>query len=531
MRIFLKTFFRIGFLVFIVFICSGCIKNTNANTFIVANGITPPVLNPAHINTRSDERICRALFEGLVLPDAITGDAIPALAQSWQFDSTCRSITFSLRYAEWSDGKKITAQNVVDSYFYLMENCTNEENKSLLAEIIYGARAYMNKTIPKEEVGLKAIDDHTLRIDFSVPRADAVQLMASNAFVVLPTHVILENPTSWAEPSNIVTNGAFKVANLASDGTLTLIANNKYWNKDSVSLARIIFLNKEASEKTFKDFNNGKISWIPDIPFEKIESIKDNVFFIASPTTAIHYYYLNVNHKVLCNPKVRQALNLAINKIELVNEVLKGNGEPSASLILARSGWKEVQSPEFDVEKAKKLLAECDVKSKDFDETILAYNEENEIYKKTAEFVAMQLKENLNISVNIQSDKWNDFVAKRRANGFDIARGGWHSSLNEPTNFLLQLVSTDAENAGRYNNQFFDAFLRSANRSSNNAERYALLRQAEFLAVVEDVAVIPLYFEKTYQLINTKVWSGWYTNPADVHIFSTIKLNDVDVYK
>ena len=39
--------------------------------------------------------------------------------------------------------------------------------------------------------------------------------------------------------------------------------------------------------------------------------------------------------------------------------------------------------------------------------------------------------------------------SKRRANGFDIARGGWHSSLNEPTNFLLQLVSTDAENAGR----------------------------------------------------------------------------------
>ena len=129
MRIFLKTFFRIGFLVFIVFICSGCIKNTNANTFIVANGITPPVLNPAHINTRSDERICRALFEGLVLPDAITGDAIPALAQSWQFDSTCRSITFSLRYAEWSDGKKITAQMLLIHIFILWKTVQTKKTK------------------------------------------------------------------------------------------------------------------------------------------------------------------------------------------------------------------------------------------------------------------------------------------------------------------------------------------------------------------------------------------------------------------
>ena len=511
---------------------AGCIKNTNANTFIIANGTEKPELNPVKISTSADERVYRAIFEGLVSPEPVTGDAIPALAESWTFDKGARRITFTLRQAKWSDGKPITAQNVVDSWFYLMENSKNEAHRSLMGDLIFGAQAYMNNAVPKEQVGITALDSQTLRIDLSSPRADAVQYFMSSAIAVLPMHAINEKGENWAEPANIVTNGAFKVSSLSSDGTLTLLANNKYWNKDSVSLARIIFLKKGADSGTFKDFKDGKISWIPDIPFEKIREAESSRFFVSSPKTAVHYYYLNVNHKSLCNPKVRQAINLAIDREELVKNVLNGNGVPTASLISPRSGWKEVQAVEFNLEKAKELLAESGFsKSKDFDEIILGYNEENQAYKTTAEFIADSIKKNLGMTVTVQSADWENFATKRRANGFDMARGGWQSTINEPTDFLLQLVSTDRENAGRYNNPSFDSLMRTASRTTENAERLALLHQAEYIAVAEDTAIIPLYFEKSYQLINTGTWQGWYANPADIHTFSSIKLKDIELTK
>ncbi len=532
MKNFTKTFIRAAALVIFASICTSCIKNTNANTFIIANGTEKPVLNPANISTAADERVYRAIFDGLVSPDPVTGDAVPALAESWQFDKDTRHLTLTLRPAKWSDGKLITAQNVVDSWLYLMENSHNQENLSLMAELISGAQAYMNKAVPKENVGIKALNNQTLRIDFSVPRADAVQMLVSSAFAVLPMHVVTEKGENWAEPANIVTSGAFKVSNFASDGTLTLLANNKYWNKDSVSLARIIFLKRGASADTFKDFKNGKISWIPDIPFDKVREAESSPYFVSSPKTAVHYYYLNVNHKALCNPKVRQAVNLAIDREELVKTVLDGNGEPTASLIAPRKGWKEVQSVEFNPEKAKELLAESGFsKSKNTDEIILAYNDENQTYKAAAEFIADQLKKNLNIAVSVQSADWNDFVTKRRANGYDMARGGWRSSVNDPTSFILQLVSTDKENAGRYNNPVFDSLIRTAARSTDNAERLALLHQAEYIAVTEDTAILPLYFEKSYQLINTDMWQGWYTNPADIHTLTSIKLKEIEFTK
>ena len=517
---------------FCALMLAGCIKNTNANTFIIANGTEKPELNPVKISTAADERVYRAIFEGLVSPEPVTGDAIPALAESWTFDKGARRITFVLRQAKWSDGKPITAQNVVDSLFYLMENSKNEAHRSLMGELISCAQAYMNNAVPKEQVGITALDSQTLRIDLCSPRADAVQQFMSSAFAVLPMHVIAEKGENWAEPANIVTNGAFKVSSFSQDGTLTLLANSKYWNKDAVSLARIIFLKRGASADTFKDFKDGKISWIPDIPFDKVIDAQNSRFFVSSPKTAVHYYYLNVNHKVLCDPKVRQAINLAIDREELVKQVLNGNGEPTASLISPRSGWKEVQPVEFNPEKAKELLAESGFsKSKDFDEIILGYNDENSLYKETAEFIADSLKKNLGITVTVQASDWESFAAKRRANGFDMARGGWQSSLNDPTSFLLQLVSTDKENAGRYNNPAFDSLVRTANRSYDNAERFALLRQAEYIAIAEDTAIIPLYFEKSYQLINTDIWQGWYQNPADIHTFSSIKLKDIELTK
>lgn len=511
---------------------AGCIKNTNANTFIIANGTEKPVLNPAEISTAADERVYRALFDGLVSPDPVTGDAVSALAESWTFDKNARQIVITLRQAKWSDGKPVTAQNVVDSWFYLMENSKNEEHLSLMCELISGAQAYMNKAASKEDVGLKALDSQTLQISFVVPEANAVQLLLSSAFAVLPMHVVNEKGSSWAEPANIVTSGAFRVSGLAADGTLTLVANNKYWNKDAVSLARVIFLKRGASADTFKDFKDGKISWIPDIPFDKIKDVKDNKFFVSSPKPAVHYYYLNINNKVLCSAKARQALNLAVDRAELVEKILDGNGEPAASLIAPRKGWKEVQAVEFNPEKAKELLAESGFsKSKNTDEIILAYNDGNAAYKATAEFIADQLKKNLNLTVSVQSADWETFAEKRRANGFDMARGGWRSSLNEPTAFLLQLVSTDKENAGRYNNPAFDSLMRSACRTADNAERTALLHQAEYVAVAEDAAVLPLYFEKSYQLINTEMWQGWYANPADIHSLTGIKLKEIEFTK
>lgn len=84
--------------------------------FTVNNEVPPRSLDPARMSSAAERRLFMALFEGLTVPDPRTGLPSPGLARSWTASADLKTYTYRLRPATWSDGKPITANDVVRSW-------------------------------------------------------------------------------------------------------------------------------------------------------------------------------------------------------------------------------------------------------------------------------------------------------------------------------------------------------------------------------------------------------------------------------
>lgn len=505
--------FVLAFLLLLSFL--GCtFKAQNVPTLVIANGTERVSLNPLKITNRAGERLYTALFEGLVTLDPFTGDAVSALAESWEFSGDFRRITFTLRDAKWSDGKPITAQTVADSWLYALKQNPRGAYTHLMTELIEGAFLYSQDPTDPATVAVRAVDARTLSVDFTRPRADALKFMAHSAFAVLPMHIIAERGDDWETNGELVSNGPYTFTMKDNAGAITVSANKNYWNKTNVLLKRITFLPRGADDDTYRRYCNGEIDWITDISPKDAARFSMDSSLVRSPALVSHYYSLNMNNEVLADPLIRRALSLAIDREALVRDVLRGNAEVAYNLVPPMNGWLSADSTKFDVEQANKLLTDSGYEGgQKFPTLTIVYNDDG-THKAVAEFVASELRRNLKIPVVTQAEEWESFLQKRRGNGYDIARAAWQSTCADPAPFLQSLVSTDYNNDGRYANAAFDALLRKAAHTGEKQARYALLSQAESLALADEQAVLPLYFDVSYDLFNSAKWDGWYSSPC-----------------
>ncbi len=477
-----------------------------ANTFTIANGTGAVTFNPAQITNPESERIYSALFEGLVTINSETNQPEPGIAAAWHFSADNRTLTLALRKTSWTDDTPITAETVKKSWLYLLQNSSNHK-KFLMTELVKGAYPFSINQCDESEVGIEVVNDSTIKLHFNSPRPDALNCLATSAFAVLPMHVVDAAGQAWADADVLVCNGPFKLLSKDSSGTVSLTENRKYWNHGNLALARLVFLPAGASSAVYQDFKDGKIAWIAQVPENSYGLVASDGKLQKIMQPVVQYCYINNNHGTLNDVNVRKALSLAIDRQFLVENVLDGNAI-AANSIVPLEQWQDDREV-FNVEKAKELLSKAGfTDGKNFPELTLVTNTDDLRHLSVMNYLARCWKENLGISIKIEDADWTHFYAKRLRNGYELCRGGWHGFANDGATFLEQLISTDSENAGKYNNPKFDSIMRQAALSGGN-QRLALLKQAESLAIDEDCALIPLYYESELQLFDSDTWEGF----------------------
>lgn len=491
--------------------------------FILNNGSEPQSLDPSKIQGVPEHRLYMALFEGLVSYDPKTCQAIPGVAESWSRSEDGTVLTFKLRDTTWSDGTPITAQTFVDSWLYYMAPATAAEYAYMPAAVIEGAADYNSGKAGRETVGIKAVDEHTLEVKLVGPVAYAIDMMAHYSFAPLPLHAIEKYKNDWTKPGNFVGNGPFVLEEWVPQDHVSVVPNDKYWNKENVFLSRITYLPIEDTTVAYNKFRNNEIDWDTGIPLDVLDEIKLLPSYHKDSQISSYYYEFNINDPTLKDVRVRKALAMSINRQELVDKVTKGGQIAADAFCPPMTGYTPATGNAFNVEEAKKLLADAGYPNgTGFPKLTVIYNT-NDGHKKIAEYVQQEWKKNLGIDVALENMEWATFLDQRQSNNFQIARAGWVGDYMDPSNFLELCLSDSGNNDGRYTNPKYDELLKKAARLPAGDERMQLLHDAEEIMMTEDQALIPFYYYVSQNLIDLDKWDGWYTNPLDVHPYVGLK--------
>jgi len=487
------------------------------------NGAEPESLDPAVIEGVPEHNIYMCLFEGLVTYDPKTLDAVPGLAESWTVSDDALTWTFKLRKSNWSDGVPITAHTVVASWLRFLAPETAAVYAYLPGMIIKGAEAYNAGEAGPEAVAIRALDDYTFQFELNGPAPYVLGMLPHYAFAVVPMHAIEKYGDQWTRPGNFVGNGPFTLESWVPQDKLVMTKNNAYWDAGAVKLDKVVFYPIDEENTALNMFLQGDIDWIEQVPSARLDEMKLRNDYHNNAAFITYYYEINHTIKPFDDVRVRKALAMAIDRKEIVERVTRGGQFPAYGLTPPLPHYPEVVAFEENFDKARALLAEAGFPGgRGFPNFSILYNT-NEGHKQIAEYVQQKWAEVLGINCTIENQEWATFLDSRQNQQFSVARAGWQGDYVDPNTFLTDLLhSASGNNDGKYNNPKFDALLAKAATMPAGQARLDVLREAEELAIGEDVALIPFYFYARSNWIDTNVWGGWYTNILDVHPYKNI---------
>ena len=491
-------------------------------------------VDPHFADSKAEQTLAGALFEGLFVPDSRTAGGIPALAERWEVDEGGREYTFYLRKTAWSDGNPLTARTFRDSWLRLLDPETGSPFYRIPSRIIEGAEEFHNGTAGREDVAVEAAEEYVLRVVLKKPFLPVEEIFSLPYFAPVPVHTLggrAENRGSTGLPAggSPVCNGPFVIEEWHSDGRITLRPRRTYRERDDIRLGRVEYRQVETEEDGYAAFRNGSIDWLINCRDPGGVFLEKKPVHIH-PAAATYYYLFQTNKPPVKDVRVRKALVLAVDRDELLAEAGVPNGSDAGAFLPARGmippvwGHDGGAAPGFDPEEARRLFAEAGFPGgKGFPEIDLLINE-SPVHRRVAETIREQWRETLGVRAALEIQNWNHYLISRRAGAYDAARAGWRSDYQDPVAFLEAFVTGSALNDGRYKNSAFDALVSDAAETVDRSERKRLCAQAEEILLREDWACIPLFHYASVNLIDTGIWGGWFGNVMDVHPLGDIYL-------
>ena len=487
-------------------------------TFVLSDepdGIDPTVTN----NSFAMYVLCNC-FDGLVTYDA-SGSIVPACAESWDISDDGTVYTFHLREGlKWSDGTPLTANDFVYSIQRVLTPATTAQYYSMMSDYIKGAKEFYEGTGTAEELGAKALDDNTLEITLLQPTSFFIDLVSMWCYFPVQKATIDANGDRWtASADTYVCNGPFKMEQINLGEGYVLVKNENYWDADNVTLEKLTFRFILDSATALTAYESGDVDGIRSIPSaDYARLVASNAGVNVVPNYGTVYYNINCSKAPYDDPLVRKALNLAIDRKTIIENVVQIDATPAFSYLAPGYGvnGKDITegrgtfglSETADVEAAQAALAEAGYPNGEGFPTLQLSYYSNDTVKKVVEAMAEMFKTNLNINVEISSNDWAIFYESVQAGDYEVAAMGWSADYLNPMSFLPLFKTGDSTNTAFYSNSKYDDLVNQVMMETDAAAAAELTLKADEV-VSEDYACIPLYYKSNNYLMKDYI-SGVY---------------------
>ena len=323
--------------------CGGGGDDTEGRTDLNwALSAEPNSLDPMAIAMMSTFTVTYAIYDNLVEANE-NGEYVESLAESYEISDDEKEYTFKLRQGvKFHNGTEMTADDVVYSI-----NRTIEK----------GWAADMTAAIDKVE----KVDDYTVKLILKKPFGAMIGSLASPYFSIMSKAYADENGEDAVERQPMGT-GAYKFVEWVNGDHITVEANEEYF-AGAPAIKKVTF--KPITDKNtglvalqagetdaFLNVNNSDISVVKD---------DENLAFYSTDLAAVLSLNMNIEAKPLDDVKVRQAINYAIKRENIIKGALEGNGTVANSSISPTcDGYSDkVAGYAYDLDKAKALLKEA----------------------------------------------------------------------------------------------------------------------------------------------------------------------------
>jgi oligopeptide transport system substrate-binding protein len=474
-------------------------------------GRDPLTLDPACASDVDSANYIVEIFGGLVTIDR-EQQIVPDIAERWDVSDDGTVYTFELRQGVLfhKEDRQVTASDVK----YSMERALDPDTQSTVAEVylgdIVGAEEFIDGDAD-EVTGIEVVDNYTLRITIDAPKPYFLaKLTYPTGFVVDRRQVegsTCFSDTNWQRRPNAT--GPFKLKEWDLGQRIVLEPNSRY-HLGAPLLGRVEYTLGGGSAITM--YENDEID-VTGVGLNDIERVRDpaeplNQEFHEAPRMDIWYIGFNVEKPPFDDPKVRQAFAHAVDKDKLIEVVLlDAVVEADGILPPGIPGFNEdLQGLEFDVEKAKQLLAESKYGGPEgLPDIEIVSSGRGASVGPVSEAILFMWEENLGVNISTRQTEFATFLSDLRDGEYQMFELGWVADYPDPENFLkIQFHSGSNNNYSRYANSEVDRLLEEADTEADEATRMSLYQQAEQI-IVNEAPWIPLFHDKFSVLIKPYV--------------------------
>jgi len=482
-------------------------------------GAEPETYDPGLAVGQPDGRVARILFEGLTREDPQTLEPLPGQAYRWKITPDGLTYTFHLRPGiVWSDGAPVTAQDFRWSWLRVLE----PRNAARYASLLYpveNAEAFSKGAIHDENaVAIRAPDDSTLVVKLARPTAYFLYLTQFYTCLPVPRRTLERHGNRWTQPRNIVNNGAFTLKYWRQNDHFEFVKNPRYWDAAHVRLDGLVAYTVDDLNTSTNLYKAGVFDWNPSgyIPSQFLPYLREYADFRHGNYQGVYFFSINVTRKPLDDPWVRRALNFAVDREAIANDLLKRSREPWGNFVpTGYPGYENPPGVRFDPERARECLARAGYPSgKGFPKISILFNT-SEDHRRIAEAVQAMWKRELHIEVELSNQEWGSYLQATTALQYDVARRSWIGDYLDPNTFLSMYLTGDGNNRTGWGDARYDALIHAAADEVNAARRFAILREAE-ARLLDFGPVIPIYHYSTNELVKPYV-RGIYQTALDIH--------------
>ena len=476
--------------------------NEERNSITIALSEEPPQLDSTRSTDASSFVVLAHTMEGLIAYDQ-NDQLTPGVAERWEIRDD--GATFWIREeAIWSDGQPVTAHD----FEFAWKRVLDPDTAAQYAFILYpikNAEAVNQGDLPKEMLGVRAVTDLVLEVDFERPTPYFDKLVAFNTYFPLREDFFEStNGRYGADAEMLLSNGPYILTEWIHGASMVWKKNPYYWNSEKGLLDEIVtaYITNDANAN-LNLFKDGQIVQTgltaPMLPTAMEQRWQIDRFMDGT------LFFLEFNHResrITDNLHFRKALYFAQDPSELVYKVLKeASYLPAESLFpiwiqgLQGAFRKEYPLPKhsLDLEKAREYLdlARQELGLEDFPPIILLTGDSS-LSLLAAEYYQELYKKNLGLELRIDAQIFKQRLAKMTSGDFDIVMAGWGPDYFDALTFGDLFASWNLNNRGRYQSEEMDNLVRTAQSELDPQKRMDAFGSIQEL-IYSDVVIIPMY--------------------------------------